>query len=249
MAYPQFIAHLSDIHIGHSHARLQAAFLLRNQLRQHKIDRIVVTGDITEHGRTDEYATFQDVFAEFISDGRLIAVPGNHDRLGDNIAQHMLQGKRVQKIEYPGLCVIAVDTTGSHNRFSFLGHGALNTEVIDEIESVAASVAPENFVIVALHHHPLQQPEEMFIEKVATFFKTPIAKELQLGKELIQKLGGRCDLILHGHRHFSLETHIATVARALHVYNAGSSTELFKFRLFPLVGGKLSSDPVWISCK
>ncbi len=95
----------------------------------------------------------------------------------------------------------------------------------------------------------MPQPEDYWLEKMATFFRLPFAKELRLGQDLIQDLVGRCDLILHGHRHKSLETSIASGPRALTIFNAGSSTELEGFRLFRWNNGVLVGSPQWCSLK
>lgn len=52
-----------------------------------------------------------------------------------------------------------------------------------------------------------------------------------MGRELLARVEGRCELVLHGHRHrpghFRLEGPVS-----LDVLNAGSTTELGAFRVF-----------------
>ncbi|MCX6780818.1 MAG: metallophosphoesterase [Candidatus Magasanikbacteria bacterium] len=251
MLKTKLIAHLSDIHIGHSPERLQAAFLIRKKLIELNIDYVLVTGDVTEHGRESEFRQFQEVFRDFIAKGRMSLVPGNHDRLGDNIGREMMNNERILVTKREGITIVTVDTTGPHNKHLILGHGTLKESVIANIESkIAAAVKKNDFVILGLHHHPIPQPEELWLEKVATFFRTPIARELFFGKTLIEQLHGQCDLILHGHRHVDLETKFLhpDKPRNLHIYNAGSSTELLKFRVFRVVDGKFGGVAEWISC-
>jgi metallophosphoesterase superfamily enzyme len=47
---------------------------------------VLVTGDVTHRGRLREWAAFEKAFEPLIESGRLTAVPGNHDRLGDDMA-------------------------------------------------------------------------------------------------------------------------------------------------------------------
>ncbi|MBP9864145.1 metallophosphoesterase [Patescibacteria group bacterium] len=242
---PKLIAHLSDLHIGYSPERLRIATAIRDRLREARVDLVIVTGDSTEHGRLSEYAQFQSLFAEFIETNRCIVVPGNHDRVGEGVAHGMMLDQRVTIERRDGLHLVLVDTTGAHNRHVLLSHGKIDAQVIEDIDRAVADADLNSLVIVALHHHLMPQPEEYWLEKAATFFRLPFAKELCLGQDLIQDLVGRCDLILHGHRHKSLETRIAHSPRALTIFNAGSSTELQGFRLFRWNHSGLIGQPEW----
>lgn len=246
---PRIIAHLSDLHIGYSPDRLRVATAIRDRLRAVGIDLVLVTGDSTEHGKKEEYQQFRDVFAEFIETDRLLVLPGNHDRLGHAVAADMMENKRVCIVRRNGLHVVLVDTTGPHNRYAFLSHGKIDRQVIMEIDQAVARAESNALVIVALHHHLMPQLEDMWVEKVASFLRLPFAEELRLGQDLIQDLIGRCDLVLHGHRHKSLETRIANEPRALTIFNAGSSTELEGFRLFRWNNGALIGSPEWCLLK
>ena len=58
-----------------------------------------MTGDITHSGRQVEVDRFFAIFEPFLRDDRLIVVPGNHDRLGDDVADRLMNGPRVR---WPG---------------------------------------------------------------------------------------------------------------------------------------------------
>ena len=54
------------------------------------------------------------------------------------------------------------------------------------------------------------------------------------------RLRGRCDLVLHGHRHVPrARTLFADDARPLGLYNAGCTPALGRFRVFAHAGGRL----------
>ena len=240
------IAHISDLHIGESPDRLRDAGALYKRIKELGVDYVFVTGDVTNNGLVHQSDQFQELFADFVSSNRLMVVPGNHDRLGDGVARLMMGNKRVKIIKKDGMHVVAVDTTAPHNRFYLLAHGRLDRPLMRSIEKAVAAADPGEAVIVALHHHVLQQEEDLWLEKVSSFFRLPMALELAMGHQLVQKLLGRCDLILHGHRHKPLATHIEAAKRALGVYNAGASAQLKKFRLFRFVNGKPFGTPQWI---
>ncbi len=243
----QKIAHVSDLHIGYIAGRLQALIAIRDRLRELRIDHVLVTGDVTEHGSASEFRQFKRVFAEFSRTGRLTVLPGNHDRTGQDIARQMHRNKRVVIVRRDGLHLVVVDSTGPHNRYRLLSHGKIDQAIIDQVDQAVAMASPGSLVIVALHHHVMPQAVDYWIEKMATIMRFPFAKELHLGQSLVQRLLGRCDLILHGHRHKPMETRFVEQQRSLTIYNSGSSTELGAFRVFTFQNGKVIGDPVWCS--
>jgi len=245
---PQTLAHISDLHIGQSDAQLQAVIALHSCIQALKVDHILVTGDITDNGRISEYQAFKAIFADEIKAGIVTVLPGNHDRHGDEVSKEMMNNERLITTHYPGLLLLTVDTSGPHNRYRFLSHGKINHRLIRQIEQALKQAKPGELVILGLHHHIIAQPEEYKLEKIASWFGSLTARELQLGPELIKKIGGHCDLILHGHRHIPLETTLPYPKRELRIYNAGTSPALKKFRLFTFDGGKLIKKPEWIDC-
>jgi 3',5'-cyclic AMP phosphodiesterase CpdA len=178
-------------------------------------------------------------------------LPGNHDRLGSDLGPELMPGGgRVDVIMAPGLHLVRVDSTGPHNRAFLAAHGALCARVLDEIDLALASAPPGRTVVLALHHHPLPLPDEGFFERTATRLGWPMATELDLGRELVERARGRCDLVLHGHRHVPrLLTLWPDDARPLSVHGAGSTTLLGRARLFAHAGGALVGQPRWMEVR
>jgi Icc protein len=56
---------------------------------------------------------------------------------------------------------------------------------------------------------------------------------------LLERVRGRCDLVLHGHRHVPVHFRHEHGERALEVSNAGRSTALSAFRVFSHDGARL----------
>jgi Icc protein len=101
--------------------------------------------------------------------------------------------------------------------------------------------------VLLLHHHPLALPEETWLERWSERLRLPYCSELPLGRELLRRVRGRCDLVLHGHRHVPREIHLgAPGERPLALYNAGSSTQLRRARLFSHADGALAGPPRWL---
>lgn len=246
---PYTLAHLSDLHFGMSAAVERAASALCRTLLAAKIDHVVVSGDITHRGRRDEYARFQQVFHPLLRTGRLTVVPGNHDRLGEDVRAEISGGSRVWRTSSDGLCVVAVDSTGPHNRTWLASHGAVTEDQLHRIDSLLADAPRDAIKVVALHHHPLPLPEDTLSERLVTRLGSINGSELSLGPRLVERLCGRCDLLLHGHRHIPRDVTLCPNERPrpLRIVNAGSSTELGQVRVFVHHRGRLIADPYWLS--
>lgn len=242
----QTLAHLSDLHLGRRRADASATRALVDRLLVDGVGHVVVTGDLTAHGRLDEWEECQQIFAPLLRTGRLTVVPGNHDRGTDDAAALMMKGERVKVRHRPGLTLVRVDSTAPHNRLPFRSHGDICADVLARVDAALDAAQPGTLVALALHHHLTPLPVEGVGEWFAHALGWPHAAELPLGRSLLKRALGRCDLVLHGHRH--VPRHFEAVApngRRLAVYNAGSSTELAAARVFRHAQGAILGPPAW----
>jgi Icc protein len=241
------LAHLSDLHLGAGRRTRERATALCQLLLRSEVDHVVVTGDITHRGRRDELELFRSVFAPWIAEGRLTAVPGNHDCLGDGIDAEIMCGSRVVVKQTPGLHLVLFNSTGPHNRSWVKSHGMLTPADIDDISNALEKAPAGALVVLLLHHHVLPLPGENVIERLFTWVGWPFADELYTGRTLLDALRGRCDLILHGHRHQPVTISLFQDSpRPLTVCNAGSSTALGSVRVFSHHEGQVLGMPGWM---
>jgi len=240
------LAHVSDLHFGRSVESDGRALRLSRALIDARVDHVVVTGDLTHRGRRRELARFEETFAPLRDSGRLTIIPGNHDRLGDDVGDAIMAGERVQASVAPGLFLVQVNSTGPHNRSWLTGHGRLDDEDLDAVDAVLALAPPHHLVVLMLHHHPLPLPEDHAVERLSSWMGWRFTTELDRGRELLDRIRGRCDLVLHGHRHTPCERRPFADVRPLRVFNAGSSTELGRACIFTHVGGSLLTEPTWL---
>jgi len=99
-----------------------------------------------------------------------------------------------------------------------------------------------------LHHHVLPLPPDHAAERLVSWLGWPYAEELERGRNLLVELRGRCDLVLHGHRHAPQgATLYRDSGRPLSIFNAGSSTELGRVRAFSHRAGMLAAAPAWLT--
>lgn len=106
------IAHVSDLHIGLDAASASAARELVAKLLEEDIDLVLLTGDVTHRGRQGELDRYREIFAPL--EGRTIVVPGNHDRLGDDLGNALMPGFRVQAQLFGRFWIVRFNSTGPH---------------------------------------------------------------------------------------------------------------------------------------
>ena len=239
------LAHLSDLHIGLSPKTERAAQALCHNLLASDVDHVVVTGDVTHGGRISEMRRFSAVFRPLLVAGKVTVIPGNHDRLRDE-AGRSLMASRAEAESLDGLYLVKVDSTGPHNRSFLAGHGALDQALVDQVLTLLQRAPQDALCAILIHHHLLPLPVETFVEWFADAMRWPFACELSLGLQLLRGSIGKCDLVLHGHRHVPHQTWFAGGDRPLSLFNAGSSTELGAYRLFTHVEGRLVGAPSWV---
>jgi 3',5'-cyclic AMP phosphodiesterase CpdA len=241
----QTFAHLSDLHVGAGRAALDAARRLCSALVSVRIDRVLITGDVTHGGRRAELDAFRAAFAPLIAQGRLIVVPGNHDRLRDDVSGALMPGARVQAEQHGGLFVVRFDSSGPHNRRLFDSHGQMDRSDMDAICGAFDRAPAGCLRLLLLHHHLLELPDDHLFETMITRLGFPNAAELEHGEELVARLQGRCDLVLHGHRHQPSEIEAGSVR----IFNGGSSTGLQACRMFAAARGALVHAPKWLDAR
>lgn len=234
------LAHVSDLHLGRDAATDRAAAQIRDALLAARVDEVLVTGDVTNRGRAAEHARFEALFAPLRE--RLVVVPGNHDRLGDDMARRMMRG-RVEVERRPGLHLVRADSTAPHNRTLLEGHGALSSADVAAIDAAVDTAPRGALVVLMLHHHLLPLPPEGIGERLAELLGWPHAAELACGRDLLRRLRGRCDVVAHGHRHTASELSVSgRGSRALRVMNAGCTPELGRARLLTHAGGRIAGE-------
>jgi 3',5'-cyclic AMP phosphodiesterase CpdA len=236
------LAHLSDLHVGRDAATDRKVARLRDALLDARVDDVLLTGDVTNRGRAAELAAFTRIFAPLRE--RLLVVPGNHDRLGDDVGRTMMWD-RVEVERRPGLHVVRADSTAPHNRALLDGHGALSAEDVGRIAAAVGEAPSGALVVLMLHHHLLPLPPEGIGERLANLLGWPNAAELERGRELLARVRGRCDVVAHGHRHVASELALAAGGRTLRVMNAGCTTDLGRVRILSHAGGRVLSE-AWL---
>jgi len=233
-------AHVSDLHLGRDRRTDAAARGLCASLVAARVDAVLVTGDVTHRGRCSELRAFEEAFEPLLSRGRVVVVPGNHDRAGDDAGAALMVGARVGVTSLPALHVVRVDSTAPHNRSLLSAHGRLRRSDLEDVDAALREAPAGALTAIMLHHHVLPLPAEDLAEALSSWLGWPNSAELPEGPELLALARHRCDLVLHGHRHVpSVATPWPGDRRALAIVNAGCSPDLGRARLYRHDGSTL----------
>ena len=104
-------------------------------------DVLVVKGDLTSHGRDDEYQAYRAAYATAFGD-RLVEVRGNHESFnGSRVAS-----KPFQELALPGVTLVVLDTSVDGETA-----GTVTADQLDRLD--AAAEAADRPVLVFGHHH------------------------------------------------------------------------------------------------
>ena len=144
------------------------------------------------------------------------------------------------------LVAAEVDVVVATGDLTHRGRLAIEAEDLAALDAALGAAPTGSLVAVALHHHLLPLPEEHVGERLAALLGWPHAAEVAGGPELVEALRGRCDLVLHGHRHRAAERTLdAAGPRPLRVLNAGATPELGRARLLAHERGRLLAQ-AWL---
>jgi 3',5'-cyclic AMP phosphodiesterase CpdA len=179
------LAQISDTHVRADDGGAAAAQLRRAmaQAKSYEVDAILLTGDLANDERAEEYA----VLAEAIADppAPLFLMPGNHDERGlmrrffPSHAYWPRQGPLSFAIDDFPVRVVAVDQVVPGET-----HGLLTEAGAKWLDATLAA-APAAPTIVALHHPPFLTHDLLF-DRIglldADLFASVIAKHRQVAR-------------------------------------------------------------------
>src|SRR5262249_48650150 len=136
--------------------------------------------------------------------------------------------------------------TAPHNRSWITGQGHIGEDDIASVARAFSRTPPGSLACLLLHHHVMPLPGDDMVERFVDWLGRPWVSELAAGAEMLRRIRGRCDLVLHGHRHVPSERVLAPAGdRPLGIYNAGASPSLGRFRVFRHFAGRLLATPEW----
>lgn len=197
-----------------------------SQLEALAVDRLVVTGDLTNLSLESEFALCSRKFEAL--GVPITVVPGNHDAytpgcvrsgLFERYLRAHMEGERNPDCPYPflwrgdGVAILGVSTAVA--TAPFVATGRIGPEQLETLGRMLDQAGREGRTrIVLLHHPPTPGVSKLRHDLL----------DLAAFGEVIARHGA--ELVLHGHEHRSLDTALAGPAGAVPVHGIASTTSL-----------------------
>lgn len=189
------LLHLSDLHFGAPFLPEVAAAVLE-QAGELRPDVLVVSGDLTQRARRDQFEAAAKYLKQFQLP--LVVIPGNHDvpfyRVWErflsphgNYRRHISESLNTVT-EVAGLVIVALNST----RRLTLTNGRIRRSQLD-FATQAFEGASASSVRIIVTHHQLAPPPDFAGGNVMPFARRALKRFTELG----------VDLILAGHMHRS----------------------------------------------
>jgi 3',5'-cyclic AMP phosphodiesterase CpdA len=189
------LLHISDLHFGPPFLPKVGEALLRIAPRL-RPDVVVVSGDLTQRAKPEQFAAARDFIAR-LPDVPRVVVPGNHDvplyrvleRLTDPLRQyHRHISEQIDRVwRFEGAVVVALDSTSPYRAIS---NGRVHVDQLEFCERAFRDAPAGAARIVVAHHHFVPAPDYE-IDRAMPKAKRALGRFLDLG----------VDLILGGHLH------------------------------------------------
>ncbi len=229
------LAQISDTHVRADDNGAAARQLLKamDQARDYKADVIVLTGDLVNDERPDEYAVLAEVIAN--PPAPLFVLPGNHDdRAGmrEALPGHTYlprSGPLSFAVDQFPVRIVAIDQVVPGET-----HGILTQSEANWLERTLCA-EPDKPTVVALHHPPFLTHDLLF-DRIglldADLFASVIARHRQVQR------------VICGHHH---RVAIGQVAHAP-VIVAPSTSWTYGLAMHPgqQIAPKTSEEPGWM---
>lgn len=196
------ILHVSDLHLrgDMKHNRVVEEKLRQVQEMMGDGDVLVVTGDIVDDGKEDQYAHALRLLSPF--KGRIVVVPGNHSFgwLGNFYSKechrrftklrHELDAERPYLFRVDGIAVgevIVLDTCLRSGGTVDFAQGKVGKVALWRLKRKLAAMRKVRAIsVVAMHHNP---------------FYTDWFLRLNDAREFFNVVLGHADIVLMGHEH------------------------------------------------
>lgn len=186
------ILHISDLHFGPPY-RPSVGEALLHTAGQMNPDVIVVSGDLTQRAKPEQFAAAAEFLARLPVAPRLI-IPGNHDvplyRVTERFLDpHGLYRKYISEelnpvLRVDGAVIVGLDTTSPYRNIT---NGRIHSWQLDKCSDAMRDAPLDTAKIVVAHHHFAPAPDYLH-DWTMPKARRAIERFVDLGVEMI--LGG-----------------------------------------------------------
>ncbi|MFC5186917.1 metallophosphoesterase [Actinomadura harenae] len=148
------IAHVSDVHLDTGERSTERTRAVMSYLEDlpYDLDAVLITGDIADHGRPEEYELARELF---VSRHPVMVCPGNHDdraAFREFLLQQPPSKALVDEVRHVGGAVVALCDSSVPGRHE----GLVQDETLAWLEQVLAETPETTPVLVGFHHPPVE---------------------------------------------------------------------------------------------
>lgn len=186
------ILQISDLHFGPPLVEKVAEAALASAMRL-RPDAMIVSGDLTQRARHEQFVAARDYLARFPDIPRLV-IPGNHDvplyditrRLCDphRLYKEIISEELNQVLRLDGAVIVGLDSTAPRSAIS---NGRIHAWQLDYCADAFAEAPQGAIRVVVAHHHFAPAPDYLH-DSTMPKARRAMERFVDLGVELI--LGG-----------------------------------------------------------
>lgn len=161
---PVRILHVSDLHLGSPFVPEVAEALVQTT-QNIPVDVVVVSGDLTQRARRDQFLAARELIERLPNVPRLV-IPGNHDVPLYNLARRLADPHGLYRacisselnpiIRVPGATLVGLDSTAPRSAIS---NGRIHAWQLEYCAQAFAATPSEDVRIVVAHHHFAPAPD------------------------------------------------------------------------------------------
>ncbi|MBY9068003.1 metallophosphoesterase [Hyphomonas sp. WL0036] len=161
------LAHLADLHFGRENRDALSA--AAGIIRELDVDAIVVSGDLTQRGKREEFQAAQEWLSKFSAP--VLSIPGNHDtpllnlpaRAADAFGRYERYfGGLTRPLQLDGVSIRGLNTSRGWQARMNWAEGSVNLDDLDA--AIGPPDACEGEVRIVACHHPFQSPEKASLQ-------------------------------------------------------------------------------------
>ncbi|MCA9131758.1 MAG: metallophosphoesterase [Planctomycetales bacterium] len=186
------ILQISDLHFGSPYVEEVGEAALRSAHRLQP-DLLVVSGDLTQRARREQFAAARDYLERFPQVPRMV-IPGNHDVPLYDVARRLRDPHRLYReiisrelntvLQVNGTVLVGLDSTAPRSAIS---NGRIHSWQLDFCQQAFAQAPKDATKIVVAHHHFAPAPDYLH-DSAMPKARRAINRFTELGVELI--MGG-----------------------------------------------------------
>ena len=160
------ILQISDLHFGPPFLPDVAEALLRSAY-QLDLDVVVVSGDLTQRAKREQFLAARDYLSRLLKVPQLI-VPGNHDVPLYRLRERLIHPHKLYReiicnelnctLKLPHAVIVGLDSTAPR---SAITNGRINSWQLDFCRNAFRNLSTDVFRIVVAHHHFAPAPDSL----------------------------------------------------------------------------------------